>query len=161
MLPNKIEIAARAPQVRHLSEIRATDFQRYAVAVGDLNPVYFDDQAARAAGHPGIVAPPNYLTSVRNWGAGPIEADLQDDGTETENLPNELMGMRLMGGGHELALGQPVRPGDIVTAKRRLLEIYERESKTGLLVFAVYEIVYLNQHDVHLATCRETIIAAK
>ena len=48
-----------------------------------------------------------------------------------------------------------------MTAKRRLLEIYERESKTGLLVFAVYEIVYLNQHDVHLATCRETIIAAK
>ncbi|MFZ2512262.1 MAG: MaoC family dehydratase N-terminal domain-containing protein, partial [Gordonia sp. (in: high G+C Gram-positive bacteria)] len=27
-------------------------------AMGDANPIYVDDAAARAAGHPGIVAPP-------------------------------------------------------------------------------------------------------
>jgi acyl dehydratase len=27
-------------------------------AIGDRNPIYVDDAAAKAAGHPGVVAPP-------------------------------------------------------------------------------------------------------
>lgn len=35
------------PMIRHWVE-----------AIGDDNPIYVDDEAARAAGHPGVVAPP-------------------------------------------------------------------------------------------------------
>ena len=34
-------------------------------ALADFNPIYLDDAAARAAGHPGIVAPPAML---QTWG---------------------------------------------------------------------------------------------
>lgn len=154
------ELMDQVPRIEHLGEIRALDFQRYAVAVGDLNPIYFDDQAARDAGYPGVVAPPNYLTSVMNWGAGPAEPELQADGTALENIPEELRGMRLMGGGNEIRFGQAVRAGDIVTATKRLVETRRRESKGGPLLIAIYETVYVNQDDAHLLTCRSTIIAA-
>jgi uncharacterized OB-fold protein/acyl dehydratase len=39
-----------APMIRHMVE-----------ALGDTNPIYVDDEAARAAGHDGIVAPPTML----------------------------------------------------------------------------------------------------
>ncbi len=161
MLPTKDEIAKRPERVREIGAITALMFQRYAIAVGDLNPIYFDAVAARAAGHPGIVAPPNFLTSVLGWDAGPTEGDLLEDGTERAVLVPEIEGLRLMGGGHELTFGQPVRPGDIVTARRKLVDLYQREAKFGLLTFAISDIVYTNQRGDHLVTCRETVIAAK
>ena len=151
----------REAEVKELGEIRALDFQRYAVATGDMNPLYFDEDAARSAGHPGIVAPPNYLSSVLHWDVGPTDDRMRADGTERGMLPPELEGMRLMGGGHQLTLGQPVRPGDRVTARRSFVEQYQRESKLGRLHFAVYEIVYTNQRSEHLVTCRHTIIAVE
>lgn len=146
---------------RDLGEIRALDFQRYAVATGDLNPIYFDDAAAREAGYPGIVAPPNFLTAVMNWGSGPRDDELLSDGTEMGDMPPELEGLRLMGGGQDLTLGQPVRPGDRVTACRTLVNQYERDSKIGKLHFVIYDIVYTNQRGEHLVTCRQTLISAE
>jgi len=160
MLPSKEELARRPEQVRVLGEVTALMTQRYAIAVGDLNPIYFDDAAARAAGYPGIVAPPNFLTSVLGWDAGPAEAELLEDGTEAGVSAPEIRGLRLMGGGNELTFGQSVRPGDVVTARRKLVDLYQREAKFGLLTFAVSDIVYTNQRGEHLVTCRETIIAA-
>lgn len=161
MLPSKEEIARRPEQVKVLGEVTALMFQRYAIAVGDLNPIYFDDGAARAAGHPGVVAPPNFLTSVLGWEPGPSEPDLLEDGTEAGILAPEIHGLRLMGGGHELTFGRPVRPGDVVTARRKLVDLYQREAKFGILIFSVSDIVYTDQRGERLVTCRETVIAAK
>jgi acyl dehydratase len=161
MLPSKEEIAKRPEQVSRIGEVTALMFQRYAIAVDDLNPIYFDDDAAGAAGYPGIVAPPNFLTAVLGWQAGPPAGELLEDGTEKKVLIPEIDGLRLMGGGQELTLAQPVRPGDVVTARRKLVDLYQREAKFGLLTFAVSDIVYTNQRGEHLVTCRETLIAAK
>lgn len=141
--------------------IRALEFQRYAVAVGDMNPIYFDDQAARDAGYDGIVAPTNYLTSVLNWGSGPTDDQLLVDGTEKGGILPELEGLRLMGGGHDLTISQPVRPGDRIRSRRKLVDKYERPSKMGTLHFAVYEITYTNHRGEHVVTCRDTRIAAE
>jgi acyl dehydratase len=161
MLPSKEVIAERPEVVRALGEVTAIAFQRYAIAVGDLNPIYFDDGAARDAGYPGIVAPPNFLTSILGWDAGPPEGELLTDGTEATNLVPEIQGLRLMGGGHELSFGVPVRPGDAITVRRKLVDLYQRNSKMGALTFAVSEIVYTNQRGEHVVTCRETVIAAE
>ncbi len=107
------------------------------------------------------MAPPNFLSSVLGWEAGPAEDELLEDGTEPKILVPEIQGLRLMGGGHDLTFGEAVRPGDVITARRKLADLYQRESKMGLLTFAVSEIVYTNQRGEHLVTCRETVIAAK
>jgi acyl dehydratase len=152
-----------------LGEIRALDFQRYAIAVGDLNPIYFDEQAARDAGYAGIVAPPNFITSIIEWGLGALEHEMRDDGNPRDAIarkligldPEDLLGLRMMGGGNEIELGQEVRPGDIVTATRRLVDAYEKPSKMAQLLFAVHETTYVNQHGAILAVCRETNIGAR
>jgi uncharacterized OB-fold protein/acyl dehydratase len=51
--------AVNAPMIRHM-----------VVALGDANPVYVDEEAARAAGHPGIVAPPTMLQTWQMAGLG-------------------------------------------------------------------------------------------
>jgi acyl dehydratase len=161
--------AGPAERTELLGEVRALDFQRYAVAVGDLNPIYFDDAAAREAGYPGIVAPPNFLTSIIEWGLGALETEMREDGNHRDGIarkligltPEQLHGLRMMGGGNEIEFGEPVRPGDIVTATRRFVEAYERPSKMAPLLFAVHETTYVNQHGAVLAVCRETNIGAR
>ncbi len=146
---------------RVLGEVTALMIQRYAIAVGDTNRLYFDNEYARACGYPGIIAPPNFLPAILGWEAGPTEQELLEDGNDPSLVLPELRGCRLMGGGQQLTFGQPVRPGDIVTAERRLVDFYEKQAKAGRLIFAVSEIRYTNQHGEHLLDCRETLIAAR
>lgn len=45
-------------------------------AIGDRNPIYVDDEAARAAGHPGVVAPP---AMIQVWTMGGLGQGRSDD----------------------------------------------------------------------------------
>lgn len=45
-------------------------------AIGDQNPIYVDQEAAKAAGHPGIVAPP---AMIQVWTMGGLGAGRSDD----------------------------------------------------------------------------------
>jgi uncharacterized OB-fold protein/acyl dehydratase len=44
-------------------------------AIGDRNPIYVDETAARAAGHPGIVAPPAMIQVWTMMGLGGVRPD--------------------------------------------------------------------------------------
>ncbi len=44
-------------------------------AIGDNNPIYTDDAAAKAAGHPGVVAPPAMIQVWTMAGLGGVRAD--------------------------------------------------------------------------------------
>ena len=44
-------------------------------AIGDRNPIYVDDAAAKAAGHPGVVAPPALIQVWTMAGLGGVRAD--------------------------------------------------------------------------------------
>ncbi len=44
-------------------------------AIGDTNPIYVDDEAARAAGHPGVVAPPAMIQVWTMMGLGRSRSD--------------------------------------------------------------------------------------
>ena len=45
-------------------------------AIGDRNPIYVDAEAAKAAGHPGIVAPP---AMIQVWTMGGLGEGRSDD----------------------------------------------------------------------------------
>ena len=63
-----IDDAARAMVGRELDRaegvVTQREFQRWAAAVGDRNPLYFDREYARAHGYPDLVMPPMYLQHV-------------------------------------------------------------------------------------------------
>ena len=44
-------------------------------AIGDKNPIYIDEAAAKDAGHPGIVAPPAMIQVWTMAGLGWVRAD--------------------------------------------------------------------------------------
>lgn len=43
-------------------EVGREHIRQFATAIGDLNPIYLDAEAAKAAGHPDVIAPPTFLT---------------------------------------------------------------------------------------------------
>lgn len=142
-----------------LGTVVLRDAQRFAMSVGDLNRLYFDEAYARAAGYPGVIAPPTFLAAVLGWEAGPPESELRADGTDlsdTAFIP--LDGARLMGGGQELEFVRPVRPGDEVTMHRRVVDAERRDGRSGPLTLLKTEKRYVNQDGELLLICRETMI---
>ena len=143
----------------YLGEISLRDARRYAIAAGDLNPLYFDEEFARASAYGGLIVPPNMLTAVRAWGAGATEPELAIDGIP--DLPEEKLPIALtrrMAGGQELEYHQPVRPGDRITRRGHIVSLDERDGRSGKFVIALREDHYYNERDELLVTCRETVI---
>ena len=144
-----------------LGEITLTDIQRYATSMDDFNSLYFDEEYARSTPYGGIVAPPTFLTAMRYWGAGTPEEHLAPGGREAVEGRNLalLQATRQFGGGQELDFFKPVRPGDTITRRSRIKDIYEKKGRSGRLAFIIFEAVYTNQNGESLVTCIDTKIA--
>ncbi|MGI5184876.1 FAS1-like dehydratase domain-containing protein [Dactylosporangium sp. CA-152071] len=127
----------------------------FALAVGDDNPVYTDDAAARAAGHDGVVAPPTLICETNQYAGLPRDADGYAGHTWGIDLP----GTRQVRGGNAYEFHRAVRPDDVVTAVWRLVDVTERATGAGqpMLVFTS-RATYTNQDGDLLATNEETII---
>jgi len=132
--------------------------QRYARAVGDLSPIYFDEAAARAAGYEGLVAPPTFVGHVVVEGLS--LGDLRDDGLWIDRGPKVRLAVsRTMFGGEEWEFRAPVLVGDTITAQRRLAAVEEKDGRSGPFVLIHYETTYTNQHNQVVATSRLVGIA--
>jgi acyl dehydratase len=143
----------------YLGELTLRDCQRYAIATGDLNPLYFDGDYAQKSAYGGLIAPPNMLTAVRAWGPGAREDDLAPDGVV--DLPEEKLPIRLqrrMAGGQELIFHSPPRPGDHITRRGAIISMEERRGRSGAFVLMVREDRYYNDRGELLVTCRETVL---
>ena len=125
-------------------EVEKGHILRFAEAIGDPNPIYSDEAAARKTGYGGLVAPPTFLRSVR--------------GVNLE-LPFELSFSRRLDGGSDWEYFQPVRAGDRITAVARIAELTERSGRLGLMVFMTTVTTYSNQFDEVVATQTNTLIA--
>ena len=66
---------------RSLGTLDAVTIGRYAMTIGATDPTHYDPAAARSAGYEDVVAPPNMLAAMVEWGVGTPEARLQSDGT--------------------------------------------------------------------------------
>jgi acyl dehydratase len=108
--------------------------RRYARAIGETNPLYFDEDYAKSQGFAGLVVPPNFLPSYMDWTDGGNEEDLRIDGTpkaEMQWIPSE--GVRVMGGGEEMHFHAPLIAGTEVVLTEELVDVTERDSKSGLM----------------------------
>lgn len=139
------------------AEIAAKEAQRYAQAVGDLNPVYFDEAAARAAGHHGLVAPPTFVQYALVQGR-PIE-ETRTDGLFQGDIPLDLAVQRTMFGGEEWDFLLPVLVGDRITAETRLASLDQKEGSKGSFVRITRETTYRNQAGDVVARTRQIGIA--
>jgi acyl dehydratase len=131
--------------------------QRFAVASSDLNPIYFDREAAEAAGYAALPLPPLLLSSVRGWEAGPTGADLLPDGTPVEDfeVPAEL-GLHVLGGGQELEFRTDLTTESVIHAEFRLDDAKLKQGRSGdLLVVTLSRTFYEKDGEIALR-CTDT-----
>jgi acyl dehydratase len=122
---------------------RLRDFAR---ATGQTDPAYLDVDAARAAGHPDVPAPPTFVFSAEFEGTDPF-AFLVDLGVDLRTV---------LHGEQEFRYHAMVYAGDELTVRGRIVDIYER--KGGALEFIVRESAVINQHGDLIAEMRSTTI---
>ncbi|WP_328537238.1 MaoC family dehydratase N-terminal domain-containing protein [Streptomyces sp. NBC_00344] len=83
-------------------EVGREKIREFAEAIGDANPAYVDQDAAKALGHPDVVAPPTFVFSITFKAAGAVVGDPQ-------------LGLdysRVVHGDQKFAYTRPVRAGD-------------------------------------------------
>ena len=132
--------------------ITAREAQRYAQAVDDLNPIYFDEAAAVSAGYRTLIAPPTFLDHVIVQGRS--VADLRTDGLFRNPEARGLGLKRVMFGGQEWEWLAPAYVGDTVTATQRLAAIDEKAGSSGPFVVVTWETTFTDQQGSVLARCR-------
>ena len=125
-------------------QVTELEIKRFAVATDDLNPLYLDDEYASRSRYGGTVAPPLfYMADLTD----PVpEAGLREDGGSVGRFPIPPVPLdRAVDGGTEIEFFAPIRPGDTLTVKSRITDIYQKEGRSGPLVFVVRETIYTNQ----------------
>lgn len=146
------------PETFTVGIIDALWAQRYAVAVDDPNPIYFDADHARRLGYKGIVAPPNYIATLRgDQTAGPVEGDLLPDGMAPSARPplENLLGM---GGGQSLHFHAPVYCGEFIVGERTLTGVSQKEGRSGPLVVIEEKFHYATRDDEAKLTLFNTLL---
>jgi hypothetical protein len=69
-----------------------------------------------------------------------------------DDFPAHLLGTMSFDAGKDIALGTPIRPGDVVRVATSVHEIYEKTGRTGTMTFVVVRFALTNQRGEHLAT---------
>jgi hypothetical protein len=124
--------AARATWVGHtFDEIeRQIDLDRllaYSEAVQESDPRFLDPS------HPDFRAPPTYVTLFAGQRTFP------------DGFPR--FGSRGFDAGKAVHIHGPVRPGDTLTGRSQIHDIYEKTGRSGPMYFIVHRMEFRNQRD--------------
>jgi acyl dehydratase len=135
------------------------DFQRWAAALKDRNPLYFDADFARAHGYRDVVMPPMYIGSVTT---GVTDLDtLRPDGIPGRgpgdvSLPQTP---RIIFGGESFRFYEPVYDGDTLTSVRVVENIEEKHGRSGPFVLVTMRTTYIRQDGTTVAETVTSTIA--
>ncbi len=106
-------------------EVEKGAIRRFVEALGDPNPIYVDEQAARVAGYPTLVAPPTFPAVL----------------TVNDRFRHSLdLGTRsFLHGEQQIEYGRPILAGDRITVKTRVADVQERAGASGPMDILVLE----------------------
>jgi len=134
---------AKAFGVAAQNEIEKGALRRFAEAVGETNPIYFDEKAARAQGYRGVVAPLGFVMALRS-----------SDGLSQPPVPNRTVLLSEQ----QIELLQPICAGDRIAVASRLSEVNQRPGTAGPLEFVVVEDEGRNAEGQLVFRARRTLI---
>jgi peroxisomal enoyl-CoA hydratase 2 len=114
--------------------VDAEKVSEFAIAVGDDNPVYFDEQAALEQGFPSRLAPPTF--SVTQIWAVPREE-------REERLGSGLDYSRVLHGEQEFVFTRLLLVGETLRGEMRISKDFTKEGKRGgSMRFLTYESIF-------------------
>jgi len=143
-----------------LGEITPLLIKRYALAVGESNPLYFEKEIAQQYGYEDIIAPPNLLASVIEWDVGLDEEYLHLDGMPKQGfLPERFNGIKIMGGGEKKEFFSPLVAGMNVKLISQITDTYTRSGSKGLIAFLEETNTYQDENENILCVSKRTTMA--
>ncbi|ULU24171.1 MaoC family dehydratase N-terminal domain-containing protein [Dyella terrae] len=117
----------------------------FAKAIGETNPIYLDEAAARDAGHPSLPLPPTFLFS------------LEFEQPDTRWRDDVGLNMaRILHGEQSFSYHRMAYAGDVLQFDSCIADIYDK--KGGALWFIVRETRVTNQRGDHVADLRSVIV---
>lgn len=132
---------------RTTAEVEKGRLRFFAKAIGETDPVYTDEEAARVAGHPSLPVPPTFL------------ACLEGEGRDAVDLVENVLGFnlgRILHAEEEFDYHHLAYAGDRLTFETHIVDVYEK--KGGALTFVVQETRVTNQDGVHIADIRSSLV---
>jgi acyl dehydratase len=126
-------------------QVGAEKIREFADAIGDPNPVYRDPAAARAAGHPDVIAPPTFLTIISLRAIETIVSD-PDLGLDWS---------RVVHGEQVFESHRPVHAGDDLELAATIKNVMTRAGNDFLVVRADVS----TAEGEPVSTCTGTIVA--
>lgn len=129
--PRKGRHAVNQPMVDHWLD-----------AIGDRNPIYTDEAAAKAAGHPGIVAPPAMIQVWTMAGLGGVRSD-DDPLAKILGLFDDAGYIGVVATNCEQAYHRYLRPGEQVSVTAELTDVVgPKKTALGEGFFITQKIVW-------------------
>jgi acyl dehydratase len=130
----------------HTAEVEKSALRLFAKVIGETDPVYTDESAARAAGHRSLLAPPTFLLGLELSRPNAL-AWLQEIGANPS---------RILHGGQSFAYHAAVCAGDVITFETHLADIYDK--KDGALEFILRKSLATNQDGQCVAALAALIV---
>jgi acyl dehydratase len=140
-------------------EANRRDWQRWAAAVDDHNPLWFEPEYARAQGYRDIICPPLFL-QYAVLGVTALDG-LRPDGSSgaaSGSLAFPRAPRRMAGGESTTFLG-PAYHRDEIEMVRTIESIVEKQGRSGRFVLVTWRTVYRNDRGELLAEATTSMIA--
>lgn len=118
----------------------------FAKAIGETNPIYFNEQAAKDAGHRSLLAPPTFpfTLSLESEDPFPVVSALKLD-----------IG-RILHGTQEFEYLGAIYAGDTITVSAKIVDIFDK--KGGALEFVALQYSFSNQQGEVVAKSTNTLV---
>jgi N-terminal half of MaoC dehydratase len=133
--------------------VSESDIRKWAIAVywPETPPRQFwDADYARNSRWGSIVAPHEF-----NPFAWPVE---RREATRLGGAIGKEPGQRVLNGGSDIRYYTPIRPGDVIRSGIKLVDVYEKTGRLGLMLFMINDITWTNQRSEPVKVERKTNI---
>ncbi|MCJ7522245.1 MAG: MaoC family dehydratase N-terminal domain-containing protein [Dehalococcoidia bacterium] len=152
MVPDELKQHIGKIDPPHVREVERGAIRRYADAVGNGNPLYFDEEYASESRYGTIIAPPGFF----GWSMQSVPSSEGIIGLMTAMINAGYY--RILDGGMSYEFFLPVRAGDIVIASPKVKDVNAKEGKSGTMMVCDFETTYLNQNGDLVAKAYQTLI---
>lgn len=127
-------------------EVEKGHIRRFAQAIGDDNPLYYDEEYAKKSRHGGIIAPPTFATTFGFESKESVMAGL------------DINYARLLHGEQEYEYFKPIRAGDVISFSTTITDITEKQGKSGAMDIVTTEMTGNNQNGEKVFVGRSTVV---
>ncbi len=131
------------PTVR---EVEKGAIRKFALAIGDPDPVYVDEGYARQTRFGGIVAPPTFVCAFTGHHFPEI-------------VEQDLPLKRMLHSEDAVTIYRLMRPGDVITAFARYVDAYSKEGARGPMVFQAADLILNDSASERVAEVRITTVS--